>query len=690
MKWDYIDPRTKQPFQVVTGDKVPEAVVREFAKKNAPPPNKSPLVPVPILSMPTPFEYSDDSVWSSPKGPLGPGVIANTMSRLMKDPVWASKQGVVTPDVVYKEGNKGLIKTAGIAAQPLIPGPLNATFLRRMATQGGISAGEGALAGGTGNQIAGQAATGAFAQGALETLIGAGVRLPIVSHLAKKLLGKHALQTEQAATRTAQNAAGMQRNEEGKTLMRQMDERNIADLSEPLLTEHAAAVSRVKNANAAQARAHEETLYKKKVADQAAETDWIAQKAAADAAHTQATRQHAEAGAAATMEDVKQHVPWIRDLPSDGSGFLRLVVGDGQDLISAGYGPVVKAAQETARGTQLFIPAADAKALRVKIIPPSLGDVVKGTRTREKTIRPVDAPEDGVAVDAGDLIGAITSMKGIKRDWDLYHRTMDQITDAGFGIDPAARQAYKYASGTIQAADANNMLVFDPITKTRVVDPEALISGMLRVKNANILRSRDMGSYLDSPMLQAFDDMPVPPVHPPKPEAAVPPLKPQALPEPPAPDLPTIPERGPLNPKARSEPVVVEPPDAPDFGEITLPGSRSGRGHVGGALGALLGALGGASHGIGGAGIGGTGGYALGRVGGMIPPDSIKTTVPIPAFEDLLKALLMTSGTGVRALTDDPAGTNVDLMDAEIRAAELAGKTAVSDPNLQLTVTPQE
>lgn len=77
----------------------------------------------------------------------------------------------------------------------------------------------------------------------------------------------------------------------------------------------------------------------------------------------------------------------------------------------------------------------------------------------------------------------------------------------------------------------------------------------------------------------------------------------------------------------------------------------------------------------------------------MMLPDEIKTTVPIPGFEELLKALLMTTGTAARTAVDTPTGSNVDISPAdlaEIRAAQLLRQTAADDPRLQLNLDPSE
>jgi hypothetical protein len=289
-------------------------------------------------------------------------------------------------------------------------------------------------------------------------------------------------------------------------------------------------------------------------------------------------------------------------------------------------------------------------------------------------------------VDAGDLIERVTSM-GKKRDWDLYHRTMDTLADANVGIDPAARESYRHGMGVITSADANNVLKFNPETKTRYIDPDAMVEGMLKVERANILRNRGMGDLNTSPILQAMEHSPRPPVEMPKPKADIPPLKPVPEPEPPMPDLPEMPNRGPLNPKARSEALVVEPPPEPEIGMTPLPGDRYARGATLAGTFGLLGGLFGGSHGgpLGGAaGLGGGAslGYGLGR---MIP-NEIATS--IPQFDPILKALLSAAGTAGARASSDTSGTQTSLTPEELAEidAAIAARTT-QDPRLQLELS---
>jgi len=369
--------------------------------------------------------------------------------------------------------------------------------------------------------------------------------------------------------------------------------------------------------------------------------------------HAKAVTDTANAAATKAMDYIKGLVPEWKVLPSSMDGLVDAVLGKGQQLVSEMYDKAMAAAVTKAKGTPIALPVEDVGKLGLNFKLP------EGIKRAKTFIGDVLNPEQDLKtlqVDAGDVIEALTK-PGAQRDWRLYRRTVNALQDQELGIDPAARNAYKHAMGFIDAIDSTKAIQGGE-GGVRTLDTKRLLEGMNKVDNIDIFRDRGMGGIASD-----------------------------------------LAERNPLIKIAEE---AVAPP-MPTIGGITLPSRERSA-----ALGAGLAGLGGWASGMGlhpGAGVTGAGAIA-----GYLRPDKIYTSVPGTESLELLLGLLAKSGgiaarTGADAMgparaaaAEPPAapsslipgvtGEELAKMDAEIRAAQASGQTALDNPALQLNVSP--
>ncbi len=277
--------------------------------------------------------------------------------------------------------------------------------------------------------------------------------------------------------------------------------------------------------------AHQDTAAKTRRDYAAAEEKRQAQhKAAVETAKTRYaadTRAYEQDGARTVAEGFKQHVPAFRDFPSNESGLLNMVYGEGQARMSARFDAALKDVVSLGKGRKVEIPAGDAEALGLK---------VTGLRQMDKTRPPV------ADVDGGQLAERLTGYW--KKDHGVYRRGVGALDKANLG-DPASRAEYKAGQALIQFADRTQML------KGEKFNPESARAGFTSLKKIDELRKRGQGDIFQGPISDA--------VRRPAPQLKLP-GEPPPLPEPVIPAFRRPAARPEIEPPAKR--AIVEPPEA--------------------------------------------------------------------------------------------------------------------------------
>ena len=499
---------------------------------NTPPPDAPTAPPPDSGTITSAAPATASNILSSPQGFYGPGAISNTISLL------GSKLGINrSPKEVYDRTTptlEGASQVAGILALPetLLAGPL-----RRIAAQAALSGGGAALAGKTPGSIG------------LHTLLGgasgaAGEALMAPAQLAARTLSaKTATQGYKQATKQA--------------------------------------VTNAENTNA----------FNKGFTKTLNETE--------QAGYEQATKEHAEAGAKSIMGDLKKTVPALKNLPDDTKGLLEAIYGQGPQKVMAEYDTAMKAAQGAAKGKFVDLPVEVANALKLKgtgegMSKADMAEIAKqlGIRKGENAAGIIlgkqNAANNIVKVDAADLIDAITGKPQLPKS--IRYAADRALDEADLGIDPAAKQAYKFFRGIEGYLDKTKGLQGEQL------NPQNILKGFTDTKTVNQLRNRGIGDINRGP-LQAIRGGPTPPT-----------------------------------PRPMPAKVTPEPVTAPDI--RTIPNPLGGHPYMLGLLG------GGLAHGLGAGMPGHVAGVSAGYAAGRMMPKEIVTRAPLsPAMTQTLQDL---------------------------------------------------
>lgn len=254
----------------------------------------------------------------------------------------------------------------------------------------------------------------------------------------------------------------------------------------------------------------------------ATKRDFAAAEAARQAQHkaavTAATERHAanvrayeESGAQIIADGFKQQVPAFRDFPSNESGLLNMVSGEGPARMSARFDETMKGIVAAGKNALVEIPHQDAKALDLTGIR-----TMKGEGGRVTAI-----------VNAGQLAEKATGYW--KKDHGVYRRAVAALDKANLG-DPQARAEYKAGRALLDFAESSQML------KGQKFNPEAARAAFDRVKKLDALRKRGQGDMFTGPVAAAVNrpapQLSLPGDFAPLPEPVIPPFRrPAPLPD---------------------------------------------------------------------------------------------------------------------------------------------------------------
>lgn len=524
---------------------------------------------------------------TSPKGYLGPGIFAQTVGRLTGE----------NPQAIYDAGvNRlsnyadvfGSLVTGGASIPARMAGAaLPPMVLHALSGQGLSSPGTGLIKGGI----------AAATQGAVEGATGLARQfLPRIGRraLADKAeqgwLAKMAKHADDAALLEGGEAQQAKIEKEAYELYKKgVEEANTKALKQAKLAYKREAI-RLKQEQAT-AQAVQDSVY---AADKGSFTENVART---------------------IMDDAKANIPWWKDLPSNVKGIMSTVLGKGQELLSKHYDEAMKAALATAKGKSLVLDPVDARKL---MIPQAAEDVIVA-KTAANPLGIITKSR----VDAADVIEAIT--KPGNRDWQMYKRIVEELDKQDLGIDPAAREMYKYGQGVIKAIDSSGGIVQQSGWPT--LDTEKLLDGFLKVKGINILKNRGMGTIDDAVIPRAAMGTPQPP---PKVQRAV--QEPFVAPEP----------KSVIPPPERTLLTIPPEPPYPDIVTQDIPGSRIGR------AGALASILGGA--GFYGGGWGGAREMAAlgGAIGALSPNEWVLKAPMSESIDTVLNAISQGAGAAAR------------------------------------------
>lgn len=576
---------------------------------------------------------------TSPKGFYGPGIIAQIAGQLTgKDPQAVYDASVPQLETAADIGMSMALPGASLPAR-LGAAALPPMLLHALSGQGMSNPGTGLLKGGIGTA----------SQGVMETILGPVKQFfPRIGKraMADKAYDRYGRELDQYAEDIAAHNFTTGALKEQDKVQKQVADQAYQIYKQGVDAQNAAALKK--------ARLQYKTEGLQLKADAKAAND------AATRAFQQSTESFTDQAARTIMDDVKARVSWLSDLTSNVKGVIDLVLGKGQQIISQYYDDAMTAALETAKGRKIEISPMDARKLQIPI-----EGIVERSALNPKAA-------DMALVDAADTIKAITNTsKG--RDWGMYRRIVGELEKHELGIDPAAREMYKTALGTIESIDKSGAIA--QVGGHLTLDTQKLLDGVSSVKGIDILRKRGLGDINDATIATAAVGTPQPPVKvSPQPQmpfvAPTPtPVQPQPIRKPiQMPDEPVMP----LSPQETGEVAVKE-----------LPGNRFSRaGSLGtglGALGFYLGGWGGAREAAG-----------LGTALGLMTPNQWVTKAPMTeGLESILNTISQGAGGVIRQppihyLSPQTPATGIQ------QAADMAARLkALEDEGLNMTPDPE-
>ena len=434
--------------------------------------------------------------FSSPQGFRGPGLISNSISML--------GNAIGRPRSAKEVYDRTVPTTEGMFQGSLTlaaPQQAISNFLRRMTTQGVISAVGAALAGKDPGDVGlhGLLGTGA---GVLGEAVTAPVKLGINSMT-------HRLAQQRVADSTAKAGAKNKFNDAMADSVNTLQQQS-----------HKGEVQATRDRFAEQLR-QERGAYK--VNKQQTELGHERAVATQQAQHAKALDAFREKAAKTVVDDYKARVPAWKDFPSDTHGFLDILYGKGPQLLSEDFQKAMEASVAKAAGKIIKMSPDDAAVLGLKVEKDPLSGL--SGPARDALVRSGKIQDTGglVTVDAADAVKGLTG----KSSTQAYKRVMRALAEADIW-DPEVSAAYKAGSALLDFTNKVKGL------KGEQINPGKFLEGFGDTATVNKLRHRGEGDIFRGP-LQAMRGAPEAPVPIPKP--VIPPYIPSprpSMPQPPA------------------------------------------------------------------------------------------------------------------------------------------------------------